>query len=100
MAKGGDVGGQARQPEEHRHEERHDEAAQLLLDVACQDGRLADQNARHEGAEHGLHTDRIRRQRHRSHDHQDDGDHGQLAHEVIVGPADHVENEPASHREG
>ena len=39
---------------------RGDQAAQLLVDVAGQDRRFADQDAGDEGAEHGVHADRRR----------------------------------------
>ena len=55
--------------EEHRHEERDDQAAQLLVDVLGQDRRFADQDAGDEGAEHGMHADHMRGQRHQPHDH-------------------------------
>ena len=53
----GEIGAQAGEPEEHRHEQGDDQAAQLLVDVPGEDRRLADQNAGHEGAEHGVDAD-------------------------------------------
>ena len=54
----GQIGAQAGQAEEHRHEQRDDQAAQLLVDVPGQDRRFADQDAGDEGAEHGVDADR------------------------------------------
>ena len=54
------IGAQAGDAEEHRHEQRGDEPAQLLVDMAGQDRRFADQDAGDEGAEHGVHADRMR----------------------------------------
>ena len=45
--------------EEHRREEGRDQAAQLLVDMAGQDRRFADQDAGDEGAEHGVHADQV-----------------------------------------
>ena len=46
--------------EKDRREERRDDAAQLLVDMAGEDRGLADQNAGDEGAEHGMYADRVR----------------------------------------
>ena len=79
--------------EEHRREEGDDQAAQLLVDVAGEDRRFADQNAGDEGAEHGMHADQIRDQRHRAHDDEDGGDDREFADEVVVDPADDEEHD-------
>ena len=52
-----EVGAEAGQAEEHRHEQRRDQAAQLLLDMPRQDRRSPDQDAGDEGAEHGVDAD-------------------------------------------
>ena len=52
-----------------------------------QDRRFADQDAGDEGAEHGMHADQVRGQRHRAHDHQDRGDDGEFADESVVRPS-------------
>ena len=55
----GEIGGQARHAEEDGHEEGGDHAAQLGLDMAGEDGRFPDQHARHEGAQHGAHAQKL-----------------------------------------
>ena len=84
----GQIGGQAGHAEEHRREERGDDAAQLLVDMLGQDRRFADQDAGDEGAEHGMNADRMGDQRHRAHDDQDGGDDREFADEIVVDPAD------------
>ena len=56
----GEIGAQAGDAEEHRHEQGRDQAAQLLVDMAGEDRRFADQDAGDEGAEHGVHADQMR----------------------------------------
>ena len=60
----GEIGAEAGEAEEDRHEQRGDQAAQLLVDLPRQDRRFADQDAGDEGAEHGVHADRVGDQRH------------------------------------
>ena len=76
-----------------------------------QDGRFANQHARREGAENGVHADPVRDHRHADGDGQNDADDGHLADEGIVGPANEQrhdapadgeaeENEQSGEREG
>ena len=95
----GQVGAEPGQAEEHRHEQRHDEAAKLLVDVPREDRRFADQDAGDKRAEHGVDADQLRRQRHRDHDHQDGGDDRKFALEIVVGPADQAEDDAPADRE-
>ena len=94
----GEIGAQPGQAEEHRHEQRGDQAAELLVDVPGQDRRFADQHAGDEGAEHGVHADQIGRQRHRDRDQEDHGDDRKVAGEMVVGPADQVRTRRAGRR--
>jgi hypothetical protein len=95
----GQVGAQAREPKENRHEQRRDQAAQLLVDMAGEDRRFADQDAGDEGAKHRLHADQIGDQRHRDHDQQDHGDDRVFAGEIIIGPADQAGDDAPADRE-
>ena len=63
-------------------------AAQLFVDVACEDWGFADQDAGDEGAKHGMHADQMRDERHDAHDHENGGDHCEFADEDVVDPAD------------
>src|SRR6185503_9779282 len=56
-----------------------------------EDGRLADQDAGDEGAEHGMNADRVRDQRHGPHNKKDGRDHGKFTDEIVVDPADDEE---------
>ena len=67
--------------------------------MAGQDRRLADQDAGDKGAEHGVDADRLRDQRHRTHDDQDRRDDHQLTDEMVVCPADQERHRAASDRE-
>ena len=55
----GEVGVQARDAEEHRHEEGDDQSAQLLVDMLGEDRRFAHQDAGNEGAQHRVHADQV-----------------------------------------
>jgi hypothetical protein len=94
----GQVGVQAGKRKEDRHEQGDDEAAQLLVDVAGQDRRLADENPGHERTQRGVYTNQIRDERHRAHDHENRGDHRHFADKTVVGPADDAEHETPPER--
>ena len=96
IAEDGQVGAQAGNAEKDRCEERGDNAAQLLVDMASEDRRLPDQDAGDEGAEHRMHADEIGQQGHRPHDDQDAGDDSEVADEIVIGPADGEEHRAAS----
>ena len=92
------VGTQAGEAEKHRHEQAADQPAQPLVDLPGQDRRFPDHDARNERAEHGMHADQMRDHRHHAHQEQDHGDDGSGADEMVVGPADQPEGEPAADR--
>ena len=94
-----EIGAEPSHAEKHRHEQRDDQAAQLLVDMAGQDRRLADQHAGDKGAEHGMDADRMGDQRHDAHHDQDRRDHRHLADQIVVGPADQQRHRAAADRE-
>ena len=61
-----------------------------------EDRRLADQNAGDERAEHRVHADQVRDQRHDAHDDEDSGDDGEFADQIVVDPADGEIDQPAA----
>ena len=60
---------------------------------------MADENARDEGAQHCVHTDRVGGQRHQSGHYQYRGDDGNLADKPVIRPADHPKHEAAPNGE-
>src|SRR6516164_5056836 len=67
--------------------------------MAAQNWRFTDENSGDEGTEDGVDPDQMRYQRHSAHHDQNSGDHGHLADERIVGPADQTEHETPAKRE-
>ena len=60
----GQIGGQSGNSEEYRHEERQNQAAQLLVHVLAEDWGFPDQHAGDESAQNGVNADEMRCQRH------------------------------------
>ena len=67
--------------------------------MPAQNRRLADQHPGNESTKHGVNANEMRCKRQQSHDHQNCGDHGKVAFEMIVCPADQQEHQPASNRD-
>src|SRR5207253_5316912 len=78
------------------HEERHNEPAELVVDMAAEDGRFSDQHAGDERPQHGMDADEMRDQRGKSHDHQNGRDHGKIALEIVIGPSYRQKNHAAA----
>ncbi len=72
---------------------RDDQAAQLLLDVAGEDRRLSNENARDERAEDRVDAYRLRDEGHHSCYDDDHRDDRQLTHEAVVRPANEEEDD-------
>ena len=92
----GEIGGQTRHAEKDGHEEGRDHAAQLALNVIGENGRFPDQHAGHESAQHGAYPQKLGEKGEAAHDHQDHGDDGKIAAEIVVDPADGGEDQPAA----
>ncbi|MET4767245.1 hypothetical protein ABH970_007617 [Bradyrhizobium ottawaense] len=90
-----EIGTEAGEAEKHGHEEAGDQPAQALVDLPRQDRGFPDQDAGDEGAEHGVHADQMRDQRHHAHQEQDHRDDRGRADEIVVGPADQLEHQAA-----
>ena len=78
--------------------QRGNDAAQLLVDPLGQDRRLTHQHAGDKGAQHRVDPDGVGRERHQPHHDEDQRDHGQVADEVVVGPAHQPRDEAPAER--